>query len=265
MKIHSTRILVKSKKHEYTLHPLGDIHAGVVFCAEKKIKERVQEIKDDPRALWVGMGDYVEAISPNDRRWDVGVISPWVEQTNVVESQRKWIKNLFEPIKDKCIGLLTGNHEEVCRLHNYQDIHLDLCRDLGVMNLGYSCFVRLLFERSTSVFAVTCHFEHGAGGAQTEGGKIMRLTKGMLGFEADIYGMGHLHDIKINTISRLHLTDSLKIKRRVKVGAITGCWFIPYIESEYPSYAELKGYSPSNIGAPVFVIHPYKRELKVIG
>ena len=102
MKVHSVRIKVRSRKIDYTLHPIGDIHAGVVFCLEKKIKQRVQDIKEDPHALWIGMGDYIEAISPSDNRWDVGVIAPWVEATNVVESQRKWIRGLFEPIKDKC-------------------------------------------------------------------------------------------------------------------------------------------------------------------
>lgn len=216
------------------------------------------------------MGDYIEAITPSDPRWDIGVITKWVEQNNVAESQRKWIRNLFEPIKKKCIGLMCGNHEETIRLHNNQDVHLDLCRDLGVENLGYSCFVRLTFERAGGhttghITTVDCHFEHGSGGAQTEGGKIMRLTKGMMGFDADIYGMGHLHDIKTNTISQLYLNSSGEIKRRVKVGAITGCWFRPYIESPYPSYAERKGYSPTNLGAPIFIIRPDKKQLRVVG
>ena len=267
MEIHSVRILYESRQDIFTIHPLGDIHAGSIFCVEENIKRQVNIIKGDPFALWWGMGDYCEAITPTDKRWDIKAVAPWVEQQNIAESQRQWVRSLFEPIKDKCLGLLIGNHEETIRLRNYQDIQLDLCRDLGVKNLSYSCFLRIYFEResSNSVFTVTCHLEHGSGAAQTEGGKMMRLVKGMAAFDADIYAMAHLHDIKTNTIPYLYLSqkEPLKIKQRVKVGAITGSWFKAYMESPYPSYAERHGYTPTVIGCPTFTIIPDKEIIKV--
>jgi len=257
------RIRYKSRSDQFVLYPLGDIHAGTTACAEDRIKERIKEIKDDPFALWVGMGDYAEFIAPNDPRWDVKAIASWVEMSNVAESQRRWLLKLFEPIKDKCLGLLTGNHEETIRLHNYQDVQLDLCRDLGVKNLGFSCFYRLFFIRNKTSFAIDCHFEHGSGAAQTEGGKIMRLTRTMLGFDAEITAMGHLHDIKVENLSPLFMDEGLHIKQRPKVGAITGSWYRAYAPGPYASYAERRGYTPTNLGCPHFVIRPDKRFVTV--
>jgi len=261
----SRRIRYRSRKAEFKLFPIGDIHAGTIACCEDRIREKVKEIKEDPFALWVGMGDYGEFIAPSDPRWDWQMIADWVEPSNIAECQRRWIANLLLPIKGQCLGLLMGNHENKIRQRNYQDVHLDLCRDLGVPNLGYSCFYRLFFTRNRGTFTVDCHFEHGSGGAQTEGGKIMRLSKAMLAFDSDIIAMGHLHDIKINAIPMLYMDKEYHIKQKVKVGAITGSWFRAYMEGPYPTYAEVGGYNPVNLGCPHFIIRPDKAQIAVSG
>jgi len=244
------------------------MHAGTKHCSESEIKKQVKVIKEDKYALWVGMGDYAECIVPSDPRWDIEVISDWIERANVVESQRRWLVDLFKPIADKCIGLLEGNHETTIRLRNYQDIHLDLCRDLGVTPLGYSCFVRLIFNHVTPrqhATVVTAVFQHGSGAAQTEGGKIMRLKKFMDSFDADIYGMGHLHDIKTNSIAMMTLNEGLKIRQKVRVGAVTGSWLRTYSQGIRAGYSERAGFYPTVLGSPYFEIQPDKKLLRVIG
>ncbi len=254
------RVFYKSRSNTFKLYPLGDIHAGIKHCREKAIKAKVKEIQEDPLAFWIGMGDYGEFITPADPRWDIGVVADWVEKTNVAESQRKWIVKLFEPIKDKCVGLLCGNHEDSIRLHNCQDVQLDICRDLGVKNLGASCFVRFVFSRNKDMKHDSTmfigYFKHGSGGPQTDGGKMMALKRGLMGFDADIYAMAHLHDIKVDSQPRLHLSENLKIRQKIKVAAITGSWFLTYMQGEQASYGEKRGFMPTPIGCPIFLIHP---------
>jgi len=264
MEVIEYRVKFRSRKDEFRIYPLGDIHLGTKHCNEKKIRSLVDEIKNDPHALWIGMGDYAELITPKDPRWDVDVIADWVERSNVAESQRKRALGLFSPIKDKCIGLLEGNHEVSIRLHNYQDIYLDLCRDLDVTPLGFSAFVYFKFHRGRNIHSFKGVFRHGAGAPQTEGGIIMNLKKLMDGFEADLYCQGHVHAIKTNTIPILTLNDALKIKARRRVGAISGSWFETYTQGVRASYAEIKGYSPNAIGCPHFVIVPDKERLSVV-
>lgn len=261
------RIVYKSRKDEYRLYPIGDIHAGTLHCAEHEIKKKVKEIQDDPHAIWIGMGDYAECILPNDKRWDVDVCAKWVERSNIAESQRQWLKELLSPIKDKCVGLLEGNHESSIRRYNYQDIHLDLCRDLEVRPLGFTCYVRFVFCRRLETHGANTFigaFQHGSGAAQTEGGQIMRLKKFMDSFDADIYGLGHIHSIKTNTIPQLRLSENLKIKQRLKVGAVTGSWRTTYTQGIRADYSERGGMYPTVLGCPVFLIIPDKGILRVI-
>lgn len=270
MKVSEKRITYPSKKSEYHLYPLCDIHCGVVFTAEDAIKRKVKEIQEDPFALWIGLGDYAECITPSDPRWDIGIIRDkdhggWVDLNNVAESQRRWVVKLFDPIKDKCLGLATGNHEDNIRRRNNQDIHLDICRDLGVEPLTYSGFYHLIFERRNSDESnlIKLYYHHGAGGAQTEGGKMNRLVRFMTANRANIYLIGHIHDIATKSLPELSSTNQLKVVNQTRVGAIGGSWFKAYDVNEYPSYAERFGYSPFNVGCPRITIKPHHRLLRV--
>ena len=246
----------------FYLYPFGDIHTGTIHCAEAEVRAKRDEILKTPNAYWIGMGDYAEWITSKDTRWDPSqkVVADWVEQDNIAECQRKWIVKLFEPIKDKCIGLMYGNHENSIRRYNNDNVHKNICDDLGVDNLGYSCFIHLTFRRRNSREAhmVKCAFTHGTGAARTEGGRINYLKRFMDAFDAQIYGYGHVHHIATHSPDHLCTTENLMIKSRGKVGALTGCWFRTYTQGVVASYGEEKVYSPTRIGCPRFVINPDK-------
>lgn len=269
MKAHLYRVPYKSRSAHYTLYPLGDIHAGTVFCAEDAIRHQVEVIRRDPHALWVGMGDYCEFITPKDKRWDEAAVAKWVDRGDVAHSQEQWVINLLKPIRHKCIGLLTGNHEQSIRLASNQDVYKHICEALGVERLSYSCMVRVVFSRGGETqgsFAVDCHFEHGSGAAQTPGGVTQRLVRMFNDYIADIYAMGHVHRIKIENYAPLGLTGrgNLAIKAKPKAGAMTGCWFKTYHDNDaQPSYGEMKAYSPNVIGCPNFLIIPDKQHIEV--
>ena len=257
----------KSRSDVFKVHPIGDIHLGTKHCAEDKIKARVQQIKDDPLALWVGMGDYGEFIAgKNDPRFDIKVIPDWVEKTRVKDSQVEYIVKLFEPIKNKCIGLLEGNHEDAYRKHNDGDPQVDICHQLGVPSLGYSAFIRLIFRRGgvvgRSFLGVV---SHGSGCAITRGAKVTRLERFMDNFNARWYAHGHVHDIIVTNKHYMELTDGDKITSLEKVAAMTGCWFTGYTQGIAPSYGEIKNYPPTALGAPIFVFDPGENKVFVTG
>ena len=237
-----------------------------MFCAEDEIKKQIKKVKEDPFALWIGMGDYCEFITPKDKRFDGKAISEWVNKGDIAQSQEDKIVEWLDPIKKKCIGLLTGNHEESMRLQYNSEVHKHICKRLEVEDLGYSCFYLLKFSRlgNGAVTTYKCHFEHGSGGAQTEGGLTMRLAKSIGAFSGNIYALGHLHAMKVDSIPLLDINEHLEVKSSPRVGAITGCWFRAYFDNEgFPSYAELKGLKPTNIGCPYFDLYPDDREVEV--
>jgi len=244
----------------FYLYGIGDIHAGTIHCVEDHIKRKVEEIKNKKNAYWVGMGDYAEWITPKDKRFDPSLksITEWVEPDNIAHCQTEWLTKLFTPIKKKCVGLLYGNHENSIRMYNHDNVIKNLCENLGVDNLGFSCFLRLFFKRENSneTHLVKGCFTHGSSGAITEGAKLMALMRWMKQNEADIYGYGHIHDYIPKSLSRMIISDSGKIKSKVSIGCTTGSWFRTYTHGIVASYGEQKCYPPTEIGAAMFTVNP---------
>lgn len=254
---------------DWYIYPIGDTHLGTKHCTESDLNKKIAEVRDNPTALWIGMGDYGEFISPKDKRWDGKVVADWLseDRDNIAEGQTEYIHKLFKPIADKCIGLLEGNHEDAMRKFGNVDVQKNLCKRLEVLNLGYSAWIRLRFTRENSAerHVYHCVFTHGSGWAITPGAKMNRLQRFMNAFDARIYGMGHVHDIITHTVPYLELTDSNIIRQKERVGAMTGCWFRTYTQGVAASYGEIKGYPPSSLGCPRFVIHPTSGMVRVEG
>lgn len=261
MQVKDIEIKYKRSRPLKRLYALGDIHAGTIHCDEDGIGGKVAEIKKDDDALWIGMGDYGEFITPSDKRWDGSqkATAEWVEQDNIARTQTDWIVNLFKPIKDKCVGLLYGNHEESMRRFNHDNVHQNICNDLGVSNLGFSCFIRMFFKRENSneSHLLTGCFTHGSGASVTEGAKMNRLVRWMHANTAMIYGYAHMHDIITRPKPVLGVEGRFnagEIRAVEPVGAVTGSWFRTYTQGIVASYGEQKTYPPTTIGCPVFVI-----------
>ncbi len=242
----------------FHLYALGDIHMGTIHCVEEHVHRKITEIADDKHAKWIGMGDYGDFITPKDKRWEDKQISDWVDPADIGESVRDRLVELLTPIKDKCIGLLYGNHEVSYSKQNDGKVHEHICKDLELPNLGYSAFVKLHFKRdkSNEAHLVTGAFTHGTGNAITEGAKINNLMRFMKSFQADLYGYGHVHDYIPKSLTRLYVSDSGKITNKVSIGATTGCWFRTYTQGVNSSYGEQKVYPPSELCCAMFTINP---------
>ena len=252
--------ITSSRPSVFSLYPIGDCHLGSSHCDEDGLEKKLQQIKGEKNAFVIGMGDYIDAILKNDKRFDVGGLASWVKGDNIIELQREKVKKLFKPVSSKIICMLTGNHEETVHLDKQDDITRNICKDLGVAYGGYSCFISLKFRRGTAVHQYIIHAWHGAGAAQQEGARMMRLMRLVNDVEADIYLMGHLHTITTYAPSRLTLRNG-RIKSVPIHAVMTGSWLKAYAqpkdgESMNSSYAERAGYKPNVLGCPCIKICP---------
>ena len=249
----------------FSLFSGGDEHLGTKHCADGALRGYVKRIKATPFSAWIGMGDKGEFITPKDPRWDSGVIADWVDEGDVGHSIENKYKEIYDPIKDTCIGLIKGNHCYSMEAHNNEKVHKHICDDMGVYDLGWSSFIRLIFRRKGSKEAheVKVFATHGAGSAITKGGKLNRLQRLMDSFEADIYLVGHMHDLITDKKPYLALNSQNVIQSRQKVGAVTGCYFQTYMQDVPASYGERKNYPPTAIGSIVVTINPSTGEIDV--
>lgn len=255
-----------SRPDSFHIYPFGDAHLGALYCLEDEIKETFYEVKHCKNAYIVGVGDYSECITQNDPRFEIRGLADWVEPDNIVESQRKRVVELFKPVANKIICLGTGNHEESIHRFHSNDITRNICADLGVPYSGYHAFINLSFNRSGgSTRAYVVHAWHGAGAAQTEGARLMRLMRLVNDIQADIYLMGHLHAMTSHTPDRLKLVNG-KIKSSQLIATITGSWLLGYMQPHgdqkiNPSYTERAGMKPNRIGCPIIHIEPDENKL----
>jgi len=225
------------------------------------IKQR-DKVKRDPNAYVIGMGDYTDCITQTDKRWDPSIISSWVEKDNIAESQRKRIVKILKPIRHKIIALLAGNHELAIRRYLQVNIMKNIIDDLEVPYGGYQCFIILIFRRkgSSESHQYTIHAWHGAGAAQSEGARLMRLKRLVKEFEADIYLMGHLHGITHDITDRLTVRNG-RVKNIPQIATITGSFLQTYMQGVSPGYGEIMGYKPSHLGCPCIIFKPNTGEM----
>ena len=201
---------VTSRSDMFELYPLGDIHIGALNCAEKQFRRLVQDILHNPRAYWVGGGDMLDAVILQDqKRFDPACIPSWMlsgkaasiqkRLMDMVSAQRDRFLSIVEPIKDRCIGLLEGNHEYAILRHHNRNITKELCDGLGVPNLTDCAFVRMKFQRNVpgnsvnpSAF-VRMFITHGCGGGRTAGAEPNHLARMAADKACEIALRGHSH------------------------------------------------------------------------
>jgi predicted phosphodiesterase len=275
MRVLERVIEYKSRSDWLRIVPLFDLHLGNAACDEKLLRETVEDIAADPMCWWIGGADYADFINKKDRRYKETAMASWLWGVNDI-SKRQIVKvaDVLKPIKNKCLCLLKGNHEEDILMKYERDVYttlVDLVKpdgDTPVM-MGVQGFLRLRLRMvastgvNTSVWTVIIYLHHGYGGGRLEGGDALALGRIFKDYDCDIALMGHRH--KRHAISRMQLSVNRagsKIRERHQVAAFCGSFLKGYSEDEV--YPENKGLPPQPLGPVEIRIQPDKKIIKCI-
>ena len=251
----------------FRIYYVADQHIGNAGADLKRMKEDVKQILDDPHAYWIQGGDAIDAVVPSDKkRFDPDTVVSRLD--NVVLDQIKTFEETYEPIADRCLGILRGNHEEQIRLRHHVNVLEGLCLKWNVPSLGDTAFIRLVFSRgkngasgSSSIILFAAH-SNVAG--RSGGAKVSRLETLLGYFDADIYMIAHGHK-KVSHVSTL-LSMAKEGKPRLitkkKIGVMTGSYLRSY-QKGISTYAEKGLYPPSDLGAIAVTIDPERRDYRV--
>ena len=242
-----------------TIVGLGDIHRGNPWM-EEKLFYKTRDWIEENDCYVILMGDYGEAINAKDPRHDYNALHP---EYMTPDKQYRKIKKDLEPIKDKCIMVLEGNHESNFwkrNNHNYTD---ELAYFLGVPYAGASGYVLFKFKRKTSnkrhatnILRIYAH--HGWAGGRTDGYKVKIIQDLANVFEdAHLYLMGHTHKKgPVFPTTRLRVdARTEKIRDSDKHFVYTGS-FIKGHEIGKGSYVEARAYPPTQLGAAFIEVRP---------
>ncbi len=239
------------------LIPIGDLHAGdSAFLANaSKIKNYIKWVKETPNARVVLGGDLFNTATRDSKTspFDRGTINDreikTIDKYSIYNDEFEMVYNLFEPIKDKIITAISGNHEQ--RLKDFANIDLTahLCFRLGVPYMGYSGVVAFRVGKFKNGFRqyYTLYFHHTTGGGSTLGSKLNRVVKLAELIEGcDAYCGFHGHG-KITGIENVyypsHEAKDIKCRKRLFVSCGS---YLEWIGS----YAEQKMLRPASLGSP---------------
>lgn len=233
----------KPELKKINLYAVGDLHIGDLNCDYDRIKETIEEIAEDPNALVIGMGDWLNVATKHS------VGKAVFDQEYDTTEQMKIARRLFTPIKDKLIGILEGNHE--FRLSKEGINITDLLADnLDTRFLGYSTALNIKVQDANYIVYAT----HGHGGGATKGGVVNKLNKLSNVVVADVYLRGHSHQLlHFKEPIRLISPETNAIIQKERWYVDTGS-FLSYDGS----YAEKANYTPANLGCPIVTFRPNK-------
>lgn len=217
------------------LYPIGDWHHGSRQSFTRFVKQTVSLIRDDPEARWVSMGDLMENAI-------VGSKSDVYLQNQTPEDQADEIVDILEPIKDKGILMIPGNHGA----RSMRQVGLDpdkvIADRLHIPYARYSALMSLMLREERTNNRAVCFFHHSRGGGSTPGGKVNAAAKiRLIVPNADAVFVGHSH-----TTSRIPVTwfdaGYEGLVRKTGYDYIIGS-ALTYKES----YAEEKGLRPAAV------------------
>jgi len=262
---------LETRDNAINLYAFGDLHIASKAFQKDAFLKLAQEIKEN-NGYWIGMGDFGEAIAVTDRRFDPDSIReeyrnelPRYHQLEVLE-----LKEMLEPIKDRCLGVLEGNHEVSLRTSQF-DMMWELCNYFHWHHLTTEAFIRLNLHHPVRQKTLDCDIfcAHGYGASRTKGGNVAKLQRLMDHFLADLVLVGHTHiaqpliDAKIRLPKR---AKKLWIDKKIRLGFFVPSFYLTYKDG-VDTYASRMLYAPSIIGAwkaTVRWTRPYERDKLMI-
>lgn len=277
MKVTQTIIDLTSRSESVDIILMGDVHLGSAFCNEEKLMAMIEYIRTKPNCYWLDVGDKIEAINYSDPRFQMSGLAEWLWDTGkdtlkrncIASNQMERYIDLFKPIKDKCLGLGTGNHEETAAVKYHHPIHETICGMLKVENLGWSSLTQVIFRRILKsggrgqAQSLLIGAEHGASAAQTAGGRLNALYKYADKWWArpEIYITGHGHHKTADQRDFLKAAFNYNGKSPEITSRKQYVIQVPSFYSTYKlnniSYGEKKGYSPAGQGVVKIEVRPF--------
>ena len=258
------RVTVNLKKLDEQIHlrPLGDVHIGNLGCDLEKFKKSVDFIKKRDDHYTIGMGDYIDNVMAwaqggIDKRWNPETVD---RTTLTTEEQTDKFVEIWNPISEKTFGMLAGNHE--WKTINQRRFIKDFCEPLGIKYLGRLAYINVSFKHKGKLIRdyLICAM-HGGYSGMMAGGAVNRMKMIAGDFDADIFLMGHNHDLwtRIGTKMSYNKKTNSPIEKKV-LYANTGTFLKGY-EKGIDSYVEINPREAKRVGTITITFSPYTGEM----
>src|SRR5258706_1237624 len=226
----------ETKESKINLYPIVCWHRGAEQSDTGFIEGVVQKIRDDPRGVWVYLGDGGECVTTHSK----GDI---YQQTMSPTDQQNDIVRLLRPISGRGLFGIRGNHGNRIQKESGLDFDETLCAKLGIPYLGVSAFWHLKLRVGSEhcgIFSIFTH--HGVDSGVAISSKVTKGQAFDRTFIADAILTAHSHiavDLPPRYYSTLADRGANPIKWNETREYICGSTY-----DSRTGYAEDKGYPP---------------------
>ena len=189
------------------LIPVSDLHIGSAMFDPSIIKKFVEYVLAKPNRYVTIGGDICNFAMPNSKS------DYWSEQLTPSQQIDKAC-NLLYPIRERILAIIDGNHDlrlytlsgisPACQIATKLDIADRYFDGVAYFAVEYGHQPVKTASNGTRIGHSKKHYypnrrvirvEHGTGGGSTSGGKLNRAKRPNQSDLANIYIMGHLHDL----------------------------------------------------------------------
>ena len=214
-------MIVHKFDHDITIIPIADVHLGARECMEQEFIQFVDSIKDKPNVYVCLLGDLLNNAIKSS-------VSNIYEEVYRPMEAKKIMTKILEPIRDKILFSVTGNHERRSSREVDDDLTYDIMAKLDLEHLHREniAFVKIQMGAKTHESGVrtmgmkrpcyTIVGTHGAGGGALTGASVNRNERfGYAIDNMDALIVGHSHKPAITQPGKIYIdthNNQVKVK-----------------------------------------------------
>lgn len=183
---------------ELHLYPVNDNHIGSSSADTDRQKALAKEISADELAAILGLGDHLETIAMDDRRflpWDLETPITPEALGEVFRHQVLRFADIWKPTIGQWLGLIPGNHEIGALQRHYTNLAKALAEELKCPCLAppgeTSAWVTIHYVPTGELFPI--FLLHGFGGGELRGSDALKLQRLLLRKQARLLLVAHFH------------------------------------------------------------------------
>jgi hypothetical protein len=232
----------------------SDWHLDNPLFSLKHINRTIDFVKSIENARLILGGDLAEAVTKLSK----GDI---YHQSRTPQDQRDDIIKILLPVKDKILGMVTGNHEMRITNESGIDLSKDIAKALGVPYRPEGILLKIVFgggnsRHDNSPYVFWGYTTHGYGGARTKSAKAVKVERLSTWVRADFYTMSHDH--VVNVAPDLDLIPDNRGAIDAESGFMTGkitahrkMLVKTNAYLKWGGYSEMGGFPPTDLSTPV--------------
>ena len=227
---------------DISIYVVSDVHLGAKECMEQEFIKFIEYIKNTPDIYLILAGDLINNATKSS-------VSNCFDDIYRPSEQKRMMATILEPVKDRILCGIPGNHEDRSGKDVDDDPVYDIMAKLDIEDRyrKNQAFLKLKFGDSHKgfsksnpvyVFAVV----HGSGGGALTGGGVNKAEQYAYTFDGvDALVMGHTHKPLNTTPSKTRIDTRNNIAKQVPFDVIVGTSWL-----RYSGYAAKKMLRPTS-------------------